>query len=257
MTATPMDALRVRGTTPGRIAVSSLMLILGSRLALFAMFQMLIAGGLAAAGVRAPWHRSAGWWPIAAALSNILSLAVLWSFTRAEGLPLHVVFGWNGGGMKRDLPLLVGFLLLMSPAALIPNLVLANALFNDSSDALALLVQPIPMWAAVIGLVAFPVTMAVAELPTYYGLILPRLQETWSNRWIALCVVVAWHAAQHMTLPLIFDVRFIAWRFFMFLPLAFLVAAAVQRRRSVLPYLMVVHGLLDTGAAYLVLRSAN
>jgi len=44
-----MDALRVRGTTPGRTAVSSLMLILGSRLALFAMFQMLIAGGLAAA----------------------------------------------------------------------------------------------------------------------------------------------------------------------------------------------------------------
>jgi hypothetical protein len=134
--------------------------------------------------------------------------------------------------VKRDLPLLVGVLLLIGPSALIPNLVLANALFSHSGDALALLVQPIPMWAAVIGLVAFPVTMAVAELPTYYGLILPRLQETWSNRWIALCVVVAWHAAQHVALPLIFDVRFIAWRFFMFLPLAFLVAAAVQRRRS-------------------------
>ena len=117
--------------------------------------------------------------------------------------------------MKRDLPLLVGVVLLMGPAALIPNLVLANALFSHSGDALALLVQPIPMWAAVIGLVAFPVTMAVAELPTYYGLILPRLQETWSNRWIALCVVVAWHATQHVALPLIFDVRFIAWRFFM------------------------------------------
>jgi len=60
-----------------------------------------------------------------------------------------------------------------------------------------------------------------------------------------------------VTLPLIFDVRFIAWRFFMFLPLAFLVAAAVQRRRSVLPYLMVVHGLLATGAAYLVLEASR
>ena len=55
---------------------------------------------------------------------------------------------------------------------------------------------------------------------------------------------------------MIFDVRFIAW-FFMFLPLAFLFAAAVQRRRSVLPYLMVVHGLLDTGAAYLVLEASR
>jgi len=164
MTATTMNAPRVGGTTPGRTAVSSLMLILGSRLGLFAMFQMLIAGGLAAAGVSAPWHRSAGWWPITAALSNILSLAILWSFTRAEGLPLPVVFGWTGGAMKRDLPLLVGVLLLLGPAALIPNLVLANALFS---------------------------------------------------------------------------------------------AAAVQRRRSVLPYLMVVHGLLDAGAAYLVLEASR
>ena len=78
------------------------MLIPGSRLALFAMFQVLIAGGLAEAGVAAPWHRSAGWWPIAAALSNILSLAILRSFTRAEGLPLQIVFRWNGGGIKRD-----------------------------------------------------------------------------------------------------------------------------------------------------------
>ena len=135
--------------------------------------------------------------------------------------------------MKRDLPLLVGVLLLMGPAALIPNLVLANALFSHSGDALALLVQPIPMWAAVIGLVAFPVTMAVAEAPDLLRTHPAAAAGTWSNRWIALCVVVAWHAAQHVTLPLIFDVRFIAWRLFMFLPLAFLVAAAVQRRRSV------------------------
>jgi len=50
MTATTMNAPRVKFTTSGQIAVSALMLILGSRLALFAMFQMLIAGGLAAAG---------------------------------------------------------------------------------------------------------------------------------------------------------------------------------------------------------------
>ena len=138
-----MDALRVRGMTPGRIAVSSLVLILGSRLALFAMFQMLIAGGLAAAGVVAPWHRSAGWWPIAAALSNIRRSRSR-SFTRAEGLPLHVVFGWNGG-MKRDLPLLVGVLLLMGPAALITNLVLANALSATRATRWLCWRQPIPM----------------------------------------------------------------------------------------------------------------
>ena len=51
MTATTMNAPRVKFTTSGQIAVSALMLILGSRLALFAMFQMLIAGGLAAAGL--------------------------------------------------------------------------------------------------------------------------------------------------------------------------------------------------------------
>ena len=204
-----------REVTPGRIAVSSLMLILGSRLAFFVIFQMLIAGGLAAAGGGGALaqvgrmvadRRRAEQYPVARDPPV--------PFTRAEDLPLYVAFEWNGGGMKRDLPLLAGVLLLMGPAALITNLVLAHALFSHSGDGLALLVQPISMWAAVIGLVAFPLTMAVAELPIYYGLILPRLQETWSNRWIALCVVVAWHAAQHVALPLIFDVRFITWRFF-------------------------------------------
>src|SRR3954468_11987960 len=65
-----------------------------------------IAGGLAAAGVVAPWHRSGGWRPIAAALSNVGRSRSSGRSPRAIGLPLDVVFGWNGGGMKRDLPLL-------------------------------------------------------------------------------------------------------------------------------------------------------
>ncbi|MCC7241181.1 MAG: hypothetical protein IT180_04595 [Acidobacteria bacterium] len=233
------------------------MMVLASRLALFAIFQVLIAGALAVAGVPAPWHSSAGWWPIAATLTNVVSLAILWSSTRTAGAPLRAVFGWSGGVAQDDLPLLAGILLLTGPVALIPNLVLANVLFGHSDAALAMLVQPIPTWAAMIGLIAFPVTVALAELPACYGFVLPRLQEAWSDRWTALYVVVAGHAAQHVTLPLIFDVPFIAWRLLMFLPLAFLLGVAIQRRRPVLPYLMVAHGLLDAGAAYLVLEASR
>ena len=54
-------------------------------------------------------------------------------------------------------------------------------------------------------------------------------------------------------MPLIFDWRFIAWRFLMFLPFALLMALALRLRPTLLPYLMVGHFLIDLSSAYFFL----
>jgi hypothetical protein len=60
-------------------------------------------------------------------------------------------------------------------------------------------------------------------------------------------------AAQHICLPFLPDQRFMAWRLGMFLPFALLLAVLVRWRRSLLPYLMVVHFLMDLATALMVL----
>jgi hypothetical protein len=54
----------------------------------------------------------------------------------------------------------------------------------------------------------------------------------------------------------VFDVRFIIWRAFMFMPFAFLVGIVLRWRPSLLPYLAVIHVLLDAAFASMLLSVA-
>jgi membrane protease YdiL (CAAX protease family) len=69
------------------------------------------------------------------------------------------------------------------------------------------------------GALALFLSQGLSELPVYFGYVMPRLAARWHNRWLAWLVVSLMLAAQHCTLPLVLDLRFIAWRFLMFLPL--------------------------------------
>lgn len=58
---------------------------------------------------------------------------------------------------------------------------------------------------------------------------------------------------QHITLPLLFDVRFIVWRLLMFLPFALFLGLVIHWHKQLLPYLMVVHALMDLGTCILLI----
>jgi hypothetical protein len=109
--------------------------------------------------------------------------------------------------------------------------------------------RPIPQWAALIGLIAFPLTIMFAELPTYFGYGMPRVEAQTGKRWLAVLAPALFLAAQHATLPLLFDARFLLWRLLMFLPLALYMGILLRWRLHLLPYMMVLHGLLDFQAA--------
>jgi len=112
--------------------------------------------------------------------------------------------------------------------------------------------QPLPEWAIRVVAVVFPVTIALSELSNYYGYVMPRLKTLTRAGWQIVILVGVSHALQHITLPLLFDVRFMLWRFGMFLPFALFVACLINWRPSLLPYLMVIHGLLDASLATFV-----
>ena len=112
--------------------------------------------------------------------------------------------------------------------------------------------RPLPEWAIVTTAVVFPVSIALSELPNYYGYVMPRLKVLTGAGWKIVVLVGVAHAVQHVTLPLLFDARFMLWRFGMFLPFTVFVACLVNCRPSLLPYLMSIHALLDASLAALV-----
>jgi hypothetical protein len=228
---------------------------LASRLVLFALFQGAVAAMMLQRGSAEPWADSVAWWPASATLANLISLAVLRRLLALEGRRYRDLLRFEGGTVRRDVLTSLGLLVVGGVLAMASNLGLAALLWGDPEAPLATFVQPLPLWGGLVALVAFPITVALSELPTYYAYARPRLEAAGLAPWLALGAAALFHGLQHATLPLVFDGTFIAWRALMFLPFALFVGAALRWRPHLLPYLMIAHALLDASVGVMVLQA--
>lgn len=237
---------------------------LALRTVLFAAFQGLFALGFALGGVAAPWMASIAWWPVSATLANLVNVGLLMWACRREGISFgELITGGRGpwrdtwrDTWRTDVAWTLGALLVVAPLAVVPNFALGTWLFGDAAVPANMMFRPLPLWAVCVVLPLFPLSIALSEMPTYYAYAAPRLQVVSGRRWMPLIAAAGWHAVQHVTLPLIFDWRFVVWRLLMFLPFALFVAWLFDRRRSVLPYMMCVHGLLDAQLPVFILLAS-
>ena len=221
------------------ISTKKLVALLCSRIILFAFFQTLIAVILTS------WNESERYWMVVATLGNIVSIVLLVVLYKSERTNFRDLFAFDRSHWKKDLPLFLGLTLLIVPIAMGPNYLLSIWLWGDFSYSYELLFRPIPNIISYILLFAFPLTIAFAELPTYFGYIMPRLKRTCKNRWLAILIPVFFLSIQHCCLPLIFEFRFIVFRGLVFFPFALLLGITLSKRPRMLPYFMILHALMD------------
>lgn len=222
-----------------------LVIALLSRVTLFAFWQAVIAEVFTLQAQPAPWETAVAWWPVSAVLANLTCLVLLTALQRRDGLRLFDLYRVERHSLWREVLLSVALMAVGTPLALLPNILLGNALFGDVQQAGELLFRPLPLWALLPCMILFPLTNALTELPTYFGYVRPRLLRLSGHDWAAVIVPALFLAAQHLTLPLIFDGRFLLWRLGMFLPFAVFVGYCLHRRPRLLPYWMVLHALMD------------
>ena len=86
---------------------------------------------------------------------------------------------------------------------------------------------------------------------------MPRLQALTGRRWVGLLACSLVLSLQHVTLPLVLEWRFVSYRALMFLPFALFVGWLLDRRRALLPHMMVFHGLIDASVGVMVLMNCN
>ena len=244
----PLSAAR------SQASVSYPWLILISRSVLFLLFQGLIALVLLAAGTPSAWDESARWWTFLPIFANIVSVYLLVRLFRAEGSRYLDAIKFSRATFKTDLLWFLGSSLIGMPIAAAPMNVLGKAMFGDPMVPIDMLFIPLPAWALVVSLL-FPLTIGFAELPTYFGYVMPRLAVHLKNGWAAWLIAAFFLGAQHMFLPLILDGRFMLWRFLMYLPFALFAGLMLKLRPTLLPYYMIVHALVDVSAVsvYLML----
>lgn len=224
-------------------AISYPRLMLISRSVLFILFQALIALILYATGTPSAWDESARYWTLMVSLANFVSIYLLIRLYNAEDKRFFDLFKFSRDEWKKDLLWFIGFSLIALPIVGAPREPLAKAIFGDAMIATNMLFRPIPTWAFVLSFL-FPLTIAFAELPTYFAYAMPRLSQQ-INGWLAWLLASFFLAAQHMFLPTILDGGYFLWCFGMFLPFALLTGLVLKLRPTLLPYFVIIHALLD------------
>jgi hypothetical protein len=233
------------------------MLLLRPALAL--ALQTCVALGFLLFASADPWRAAADWWLGWFAVASVINLFVLRALLRREGVPLREFYrGRTAARSDRagDLRWLVLAIAIAAPLGVVPNLVLAQILWGDTSVGAALSFRPLPIAAVVAILCVFPIVHALAELPTYFGFAMPRIARAtaWRARAVVVCAAVL--SLQHVFLPLLLDWRYVVWRALMFAPFALWFGFVIYRRPTTLPYLVVAHALLDTSLPLAVLMAS-
>ena len=101
---------------------------------------------------------------------------------------------------------------------------------------------------AVINFFLFPMTVPFAEDGLYLGYGINRIK----NDKLAVIVPAFFFAVQHCFIPVFFDVKYILYRFFAFLPLTLVLCWHYRKHGNPLP-IMIAHGLIDMSMSVMVL----
>jgi len=143
----------------------------------------------------------------------------------------------------RDIGLGLGLFLIAFPLAF-AGMIIVGIIFYGSYTATPIVGGHLPLWAGLVSVLVFPVMNAVTEQMTYSAYSLTRLEVLTGKPFLAVAIVVFWFALQHSALGLLFDWRFVLYRFISYLPLCILVPVLYLRLRRLTP-LIVCHWSLD------------
>jgi membrane protease YdiL (CAAX protease family) len=241
-------------TTVSKPATPWLMLF--SRLFLFVGIQALIALGFFLAGSTHAWEASANWWPISVTLSNLICVVLLIQLFRAEGKRYWDIFRIQRKNILGDILILLGLFVIGGPLGYFPNPLLSKAFFGDSQLVLAFLIRPLPFWVVYASLILFPITQGLAELAVYFGYVMPRLEGSGLRSWLAITLPAILLGLQHIGVPLLFDTRYLLWRGLMYIPFAFFTGIVLHWRPRLLPYMAILHVLMDFSFAMMLISAA-
>ncbi len=228
-----------------------LMLVL--RFLLFTGWQAVFALFFWISGNEHPWNESIAWWIFGVVLANAVCLLIVTRLFRKEGISYWRLVGFTRGKILKDVLTTLGLFILAGPIGYFPNIIFGGLLFGDAMIPARMMFRTLPMTAAIVGAILFPVTQGLIELPTYFIYIMPRLEAITRKKWLAVAVASFFLAFQHIAVPLIFDSRFILWRLIMFLPFAFFMGIIIHWRPRLIPYLMIGHVLIDLSTAMFII----
>jgi len=210
--------------------------------------QAVVAAVFALRASPTPWHDAEPWLPVYGTLIDAGCLALLWRLTRREGIRLFDLIGFERTRLVRDT--LLGVALVPASLVFILGGIYGVGWLLYGTLTPPYLFGPLPLPAALYGVLVFPFIWGLTEQMTYNGYLLARFQVLGRRTSLAIVwVAFAW-SLQHAFMPLTFDSKFMAFRLFASVPNSVFQTLLYLRLRWLVP-LTIAHALMD-GASVLI-----
>ena len=185
-------------------------LMLFARAACAVGAQALVAAVFALRSSPTPWHDAEPWLPVYGTLIDAGCLALLWRLTRREGIRLFDLVGFERTRLVRDA--LLGFALIPASLVFILGGIYAAGWLLYGTLTPPYLFGPLPLPAALYGVLVWPFIWGLTEQMTYNGYLVPRFQVLCRSTSLAIAIVAFAWSLQHAFMPLTFDAKFMAFR---------------------------------------------
>ena len=247
MDANSREALLQRREA-GTLAWRGPALMLLARTACAVGAQAVVAAVFALRASPTPWHDAESWLPVYGTLIDAGCLTLLWRLTRREGVRLFDLVGFERTRLARDT--LLGFALIPVSLVFIFAGTFAAGWLLYGTLSPPFLFGPLPLPAALYGVLVWPFIWGLTEQMTYNGYLLPRLQVLFRSASLAIVFVAFVWSAQHAFMPLTFDARFMAFRLLASVPNSVFQTLVYLRLRRLVPF-AIAHAVMD-GASVLI-----
>ena len=235
----------VRRRDAGTLKWRAPTLMLFARAACAVGAQAIVAGIFVLRSSPAAWHDAEPWLPVYGTLIDAGCLALLWRFTRREGIGLFELVAFDRTQLVRDA--LLGLALVPISLVFILGGVYAAGWLLYGTLTPPYLFGPPPLPAALYGVLVWPFIWGLTEQMTYNGYLLPRFHVLCRSTSFAVVLVAFAWSLQHAFMPLTFDARFMAFRLLSSVPQSLFVTLLYLRIRRLLP-LAIAHALMDSAS---------
>ena len=111
-----------------------------------------------------------------------------------------------------------------------------------------MMAAPIPVLLAVINFILLPLTVPFAEDGLYLG----AGVNSFKNKYLAILVPAFFYALQHSFIPVLFDFKYIIYRFLCFLPLTIIFCIYYYKKKNPVP-IMIGHVTVEIASVVLIL----
>ena len=207
--------------------------------------QAVVAAIFALRSSPTPWQDAGPWLPVYGTLIDAGCLALLWRLTHREGIRLFDLAGFERTRIVRDV--LLGVALVPVNLVFILAGVYAAGWLLYGTLTPPYLSGPLPLPAALYGILVWPFIWGLTEQMTYNGYLVSRVQVLSRSTIVAAAVVAFVWSLQHAFMPLTFDATFMAFRLLSPVPNSVFDTLFYLRFRRLVP-LAISHALLDGGA---------